>query len=255
MKTTSLSLLFILLFSLTATSQDFGNKIGLYSVSWNKKIRLDYIENRTDFLGNKTTILFLKYIPKPDDFELTGFNGIKYMKIVDKHTGKEYKLINGNGITKRSDAKFYFHNKGGEIGFSLSFEQIPSTVTDIDIVWYDSKFFKNIKIDAESNDEDFAYNFEYFFRSLSFYTTIPGLLYFSVEGTMGSDMTIELYYPESEKPKECGASGTITFAFSQAMKDRDIKIQAQTSKDNERKAFWNFTEKPQAGSCEYIRLK
>ena len=181
---------------------------------------------------------------------ISGWNTVR---IRDKATGKEYKVINGNGITLRKDAVFAFHSSGQEIGFSLDFELIPSTVRNIDVMFLDYKWFADVQLDPDKDYDDPVFRLNYMLRTLSFYTRVKSVISFKLENSIQSDLVLRQYYETPNKPSDCTAAATLTLAFAIEEQHQPYNVYAYyTIGDRER--HWQFTATPSIG-CDMISLE
>ena len=238
----------------SASAQDFVNKIGIRTVTNNTPFELSYVENTDDEEGEPITNLYLKYLPGPNFREYSNCWDWSLLRIVDKRTGRSYKIIDGGGISLREDASFAFHNKGGEVGFSLSFEQIPSTARSFDLLWDDVPYFKDIAIDPERDDDNSVFRFQHIFRTVAFYSNASTKVYFTIDGLERSLFSIHTPYLAGSRPKGCGAAGTMTFGYSPSVAGREVRIVAKTTNSDGTTSTWEMTETPNV-TCQYTFVR
>ena len=237
----------------TGFCQDFTNKLWKKPVSSASSTRLDYFSNWKTVIGEQKTTLYFSYVPKPGSYAFHAIKDWKTVKVRDKATGKEYKVIDGNGITLRNDAVFAFHcNNGHEIGFSLDFEPMPSTVRNIDVIFLDDKWFADVPLDPARHYNDPVFRLHYMLRTISFYTTVNRVISFNFDNTVQSDMVIRTYYEKSYPPRDCTAGGTLTLAFPIAEQETPFSVYAYYFIGEDKK-YWQFTATPSIG-CEMISL-
>lgn len=248
MKKLLLTLVFLATIKACFCQDEFTVKLWKEPVTAGSHFRLDYFSNWKAVTGEKKTTLFLSFIPRPGNSPFLSYSGWGSIKIRDKATGKEYKIIKGNGITLRNDAVFAFHNKKDEIGFSLDFEAMPSTVNNIDVFWEDSKWFSNVQLNQPQSTDDNIFVLSYLLRTISMYTTVNKNIWFEFERWSQSDLSIKLYYPPSENPADGTAAGTITLAFPISEQDTPYYIDAYYYIDDTTQSHWRFTAIPGIGS-------
>lgn len=246
------SIALFLIFSIqNSFSQDFVNKIMQMSDPGFAPLRLEYLENSENLDEENVTTLYFKYIPTDDNsFSLNG--GYYYkMRILDNETGDTYDMIDGKGLpTSEKNGFILFHNKGGEIGFSLDFEQIPSTTTDISILWGDKEFISDITIDSERDDNTIGFRFNYLFKSLAFYKTVPYKVTLIADG-FSQFTEMNSHYKDGYEPSGFGSGGTVTLIFSGRF-DKEIEFKAYPP--YEVKVYWQFTLTPQSANDDFIVL-
>ena len=250
MKSLFASIIFLFFAIQNGFSQNFVNKIMQRSSPGMNSLRLDYLENTENIDDESVTTLYFKYLPYGDDpFSLSG--GYYYkLKILDNETGETYEMIENNELpASEKKGMILFHNNGGEIGFSLDFQQIPST-TDISILWGEKEFISDITLDPERNDDDMAFRFDYIFKSLIFYTTMPYKVVVMAEG-YAQFTNIKSYYDEGSKPSGYGSPGTVSLLFSGRF---DKKIEIKANAEYAANAYWNFSLAPQIGDSRFICL-
>jgi hypothetical protein len=236
----------------TGFCQEFTNQLWIKPASSSSTIRLDYFSNWQTITGEKRTTVYFSHLAC-GGAPFHAISGCSTIRIRDKATGKEYKVINGNGITLRKDAVFAFHSSSREIGFSLDFELIPSTVRNIDIMWGASKWFADVQLDPAKNYESPVFRLNYMLRTLSFYTRVNKVITFRLENSIQSDLVLRQYYESSNKPADCTAAATLTLAFAIEEQDQPYNVYAYyTIGDRER--HWQFTATPGTG-CDMISLE
>lgn len=232
--------------------QEFTNKIWRNPASSSSTIRLDYFSNWQTLAGDKRTTIYFSHLAcgGAPFHAITGWNTVR---IRDKATGKEYKVINGNGITLRRDAVFAFHTTVPEIGFSLDFELMPSTVRNIDIMWGNDKWFSDVQLDPSKHYNDPVFRLNYMLRTLSFYTRVKGIISFKLENNIQSDLVIRQYYVAPNKPADCTAAATLTLAFAKEEQEQPYNVYAYYM-DGDRERNWQFKATPSIG-CDMISLE
>jgi hypothetical protein len=243
--------LFILSFfffaSVAIAQDEFTVKLWKQPVSTASFFRLDYFCNWKTVTGERRTSLFLSFIPKPSNSRFMSYTGWSKIRIRDRATGKEYKVTDGNGITLRNDAVFAFHNSTDEVGFSLDFEVMPSTVRDIDVYWDDSRWFADVHLDPAGSQGDKIFMLSYLLRTITMYTSVPKNIYFNLENTSQSDLYINRYYPAPQRPASATAAGTITLAFPLSEDGKPYTIIAYYTEDGAERR-WQFDASPGMGS-------
>ena len=221
------------------------------AASSSSTIRLDYFSNWQTITGEKRTTIYFSHLAATGS-PFHAISGWKTVRIRDRATGKEYKVINGNGITLRNDAVFAFHNSGSEIGFSLDFELMPSTVRNIDVMFLDYKWFEDVQLDPAKDYNDPVFHLHYMLRTISFFTRVKSIISFKLDNAVQSDIVLRQYYEAPNKPADCTAAATLTLAFAIEEQEQPYQVYAYyTVGDGERN--WQFTATPSIG-CDIISL-
>lgn len=243
-------------FILTGYSQEFVNKItGKSHNQAGIKTTLDYVEYTEDEDGEPITTLYFKYIPIAPTTDYSRVMDWSTLELVDKATGTKYKGVDGHGIPLTLKSAFSFYNRGGEIGFQLSFRRLPESTRSIDVLSQGVKWFKDVPVDPERDDDNIAFRWNYFFKSLQFFTSVPGTIFFTMDGYYKNDLYINQHYSSNSRPKGCEADGIITFAYPTDMKDKEISIKAEAYNDDQLKSTWRLEKTPSVTTCSnFIHL-
>lgn len=241
MKATLLSTIALLLFYLQAAGQ--GTTFQVFPITkynGDKTLRLDYVVHTEE-----ETNLYITYTTNNAESAFTGIY-LNDFRIVDKKKGTEYRPTFTGHIPQNTGGNFYIHNNAGEMTFQFTFDRLPASVINIDIlestgdpgVKYNFTF-RNINLElanAQSNfDEEWLDDIQFPFLK-SFYSKNDLTIDVSIEGfSLGK---IDRHFNRPEYKPSCAEYGTFSVVFpSSTTKKRRFY---GTASKNGRKYTWDF---------------